>query len=82
MEERINNGSERAENLQVNSPAQGEAPQNSRMAPDAPTINDSRANVAKDDFTQGVAGTELNPEFGDAADPASEKMGTDSRDSD
>ncbi|RYZ57260.1 MAG: hypothetical protein EOO14_11180 [Chitinophagaceae bacterium] len=80
MEER-NDNTENPANLQVNSPAQGTAPANSRMAPDAPTINDSRANVAKDDFTQGVAGTELNPEFGDAADPTSEKLGTDSRDS-
>jgi hypothetical protein len=80
MEERTENNTENPANLQVNSPAQGTAPGNSRMAPDAPTINDSRANVAKNDLTQGVTGSEINPEFGDAADPTSEKLGTDSRD--
>ena len=71
---------ERTENLQGNSPAQGTSPGNSRLQPDAPTINDSRANVVKDSLSQGRAGTELNPEFGDAADPTSEKLGTESRD--
>lgn len=80
MEERNDNREERTENLQVNSPAQANPPGNSRVQPDAPTINDSRANVAKDNLSQGVAGTELNPEYGDAADPTSEKLGTDSRD--
>lgn len=80
MEERRENNEERTENLQVNSPAQSAPPDNSRLQPDAPTINDSKANMAKDNLSQGVAGTELNPEFGDAADPASEKLGTDSRD--
>lgn len=80
MEERTDSA-ERPANLEVNSPAQGEAPGNSRMAADAQTISDSRANVAKEDLTQGVSGSERNPEFGNAADPSSEKLGTDSRDS-
>lgn len=67
-------------NIQQNSPAQGQAPSGSKLQPDAPTINDSRANVAKDNLTQGVTGTELNPEYGDAADPASEKLATSGRD--
>lgn len=71
---------ERTNNVQVNSPAQATPPGNSRLQPDAPTINDSRANVAQDNLSQGTAGSELNPEFGDAADPTSEKLGTDSRD--
>jgi hypothetical protein len=71
---------EKIKNVQENSPAQATPPGNSQTQPDAPTFNDSRANVAKDNLTQGTAGTELNPEFGDAADPTSEKMGTDSRD--
>jgi hypothetical protein len=70
---------ERQSNIQQNSPAQGQAP-GSRVMPDAPTMNDRKANVAKDDLTQGTAGRELNPEYGDAADPASEKSGTGSRD--
>ena len=72
---------EKSENLQVNSPSQATPPGNSRLQPDAPTINDSRANVANDKLTEGTAGTELNPEYGDSADPASEKLRTDSRDS-
>lgn len=78
--ERREHDEERTENLQVNSPAQSEPPGNSRLQPDAPTINDSKANVAKDNLSQGFVGTELNPEFGDAADPTSEKLGTDIRD--
>lgn len=68
-----------AKNIQQNSPAQGQAPDNYN-APDAPTINDSKAAVASDDLLQGTVGRELNPEFGDAADPTSEKLGIDSRD--
>lgn len=37
-----------------NSPAQGQAPDD-RIAPDAPTINDSMAAVGKDELQQGVA---------------------------
>jgi hypothetical protein len=66
-------------NIQQNSPAQGKAPHGYQQA-DAPTINDSKANVAKDDLQQGVAGRELNPEYGDAADPTSEKLGIGGRD--
>ena len=80
MEERTNSSEERTENLQVNSPAQSAPPGNNRLQPDAPTINDTRANVAKDHVSQGTTVAELNPEFGDAADPASKKLGTDSRD--
>lgn len=67
-------------NLQQNSPAQGAAPAGAKLQPDAPTINDSRANVANDDLMQGTTGRELNPEYGDAADPTSEKLGIGGRD--
>jgi hypothetical protein len=67
-------------NLQQNSPAQGSAPAGARLQPDAPTMNDSRANVANNALTGGTAGRELNPEFGDAADPTFEKLGTGGRD--
>jgi hypothetical protein len=67
-------------NLQQNSPAQGAAPAGASLQPDAPTVNDSKANVANDKFLQGSAGRELNPEYGDAADPAAEKLGTGGRD--
>ncbi|HEV7331000.1 MAG TPA: hypothetical protein VGN63_08180 [Flavisolibacter sp.] len=80
MEERKDNSGERTGNMQVNSPAQSTPPGNSRLMPDAPTINDSRANVAKDNLSEGTAGTEINPEFGDAADPTSEKLGIGGRD--
>lgn len=66
-------------NIQQNSPAQGQTTEN-RISPDAPTLNDSKANVAKDELQQGTAGRELNPEFGDAADPTDEKSGLSSRD--
>ena len=69
-----------ASNLQQNSPAQGAAPAGAKLQPDAPTINDSRANVAGDELLQGSAGRELNPEYGDAADPTAEKLGTGGRD--
>lgn len=68
-----------SKNIQQNSAAQGQTTEN-RTAPDAPTINDSKANVAKDDLLQGAAGRELNPEYGDAADPADEKLGLGGRD--
>ena len=70
---------DKPKNIQQNSPAQGAAPTD-RITPDAPTINDSKANVAKDDLTQGTSGRELNPEFGDAADPTSEELGQHHRD--
>lgn len=70
---------ENAKNIQENSPAQGQVP-GSRAVPDTPTMNDSKANVAKDDLVQGTVDRELNPEYGDAADSTSEKLGTDSRD--
>ena len=66
-------------NIQQNSPAQGNT-SNNRIQPDAPTINDSKANVAKDNLNQGTLGRELNPEFGDAADPTSEQLGQHHRD--
>ncbi len=67
-------------NIQQNSPAQGAVPAGAKLQPDAPTISDSRANMAKDDLMQGTAGRELNPEYGDAADPTSEKLGIGGRD--
>jgi hypothetical protein len=67
-------------NIQQNSPAQGAAPAGAKLQPDAPAINDSRANVANDDLTQGMAGRELNPEYGDSADPTTEKLGPGGRD--
>lgn len=70
---------EKPNNIQQNSPAQGQTADN-RIQPDAPTMNDSKANVATDDLMQGTAGRELNPEYGDAADPTDEKLGIDSRD--
>lgn len=71
---------ENSKNIQQNSPAQGLAPGGSYTQADAPTINDSKAGVANDDLMQGTTGRELNPEYGDAADPTSEKLGTCSRD--
>ena len=71
---------DREQHLQQNSPAQGQAPAGAKTVADAPTVNDSRANVAGNTLQQGVAGHELNPEYGDAADPTSEKLGTDRRD--
>jgi len=65
---------EKTKNIQQNSPAQGTEP-TGRIQPDAPTINDSKANVGKDILDQGSSGRELNPEFGDAADPTSEQLG-------
>jgi len=70
---------ENSKNIQQNSPAQGQTTE-SHIMPDAPTINDSKANVAKDDLLQGTAGRELNPEYGDAADPTDEKLGIGGRD--
>jgi hypothetical protein len=66
-------------NIQQNSPAQGQAP-NDRIQADSQLINDSKANVAGENLQQGTAGRELNPEFGDAADPTSEKLGIGGRD--
>ena len=67
-------------NIQQNSPAQGAAPAGARMQPDAPSLNDSRANVANGNLTEGRSGRELSPEYGDAADPASEKINSGGRD--
>jgi len=66
-------------NIQQNSPAQGNTTSN-RIQPNAPTMNDGKANVANDNLLQGIPGSELNPEFGDAADPASEQLGQHHRD--
>lgn len=66
-------------NIQQNSPAQSQAP-NDRMQADSQLVNDSKANAASENLQQGSAGRELNPEFGDAADPASEKQGIGGRD--
>ena len=66
-------------NIQQNSPAQGNT-SNDRIQPDAPTMNDSKANVGNDNLVQGSPGGELSPEFGDAADPADEQLGQHHRD--
>jgi hypothetical protein len=66
-------------NTQQNSPAQGNT-NNDRIQPDAPTMNDSKANVANDNLQQGTPGREMNPEFGDAADPTSEQLAQHHRD--
>ena len=67
-------------NLQQNSPAQGSGPAGAKRQLDAPAFSDSRANVASSDLLQGTAGRELNPEYGDAADPTAEKLGSGGRD--
>jgi hypothetical protein len=66
-------------NIQQNSPAQGKS-NSDRIQPDSPTVNDSKANVASNNLMQGGLGREMNPEFGDAADPASEELGQHHRD--
>lgn len=70
---------DKPQNIQQNSPAQGQAP-NDRIQADSQLINDSNANVAGGNLQQGTTGRELNPEFGDAADPTSEKQGMGGRD--
>jgi hypothetical protein len=51
------------------------------QAPDAPTMNDARVNVHTENLTQTASGDrEVNPEYGDAADPTSEELGTHHRD--
>ena len=51
------------------------------QAPDAPTMNDARTNVNTENLTQGAAADrEVAPEYGDAADPTSEELGTHHRD--
>jgi len=66
-------------NIQQNSPAQGNTNIN-RIMPDAPTMNDSKSNVANDNMLQGTPGREMAPEYGDAADPTSEELGLHHRD--
>jgi hypothetical protein len=49
--------------------------------PDAPTMGDQRTNVNTENLTQSASGDrEVAPEFGDAADPTSEELGTHHRD--
>lgn len=67
-------------NIQQNSPAQGQASAGSPIQADSQLINDSMAGTGTDNLMEGTAGTELNPEYGDAADPTSEKTGTGGRD--
>jgi hypothetical protein len=44
---------------------------------DAPTMTDNATNVGTGNLTQSVMnGSEINPEYGDSADPAFEKMVT------
>ena len=46
-----------------------------RQQPDAHTMNDSAANVNSDNLTQSASkGSEINPEYGDAADPTFETL--------
>ena len=66
-------------NIEQNSPAQGNTNRD-RIEPDAPTMNDSKANVSNDNLQQGVPGREMTPEYGDAADPTSEQLGQHHRD--
>jgi hypothetical protein len=43
--------------------------------PDAPTMTDNATNAGSDNLTQSVMnGSEINPEYGDSADPAFEKI--------
>lgn len=70
---------ENTRNIQQNSPAQGNTNDN-KIQPDAPSMNDAAANVASNNLMQGTAGTELSPEYGDAADPTSEQLGLHHRD--
>ncbi len=43
--------------------------------PDAPTMSDNATAAASDDLTQSVInGSEINPEYGDAADPTFETL--------
>ena len=66
-------------NIQQNSPAQGNTNRN-RTEPDAPTMNDSKANVGNGNLQQGTPGREITPEYGDASDPTSEQLGQHHRD--
>jgi hypothetical protein len=46
-----------------------------RQQPDAPTMTDNAVNVNNDNLTQSASkGSELNPEYGDAADPTFETL--------
>ena len=46
-----------------------------RQQPDAPTMNDGAVNVNSDNLTQSISkGSEVNPEYGDAADPTFETL--------
>lgn len=65
---------EKDRNVPQNSPAQGKATDDKRVA-DAAPINDSRAVLENDLLNQGTPGREMTPEFGDAADPTSEQLG-------
>lgn len=50
------------------------ADQTTRM-PDAPAMNDNATSAASDNLTQSVMdGSEINPEYGDAADPTFETL--------
>lgn len=51
------------------------------QAPDAPTMGDQRTNVNTENITQSASDDrEVTPEYGDAADPTSEELGTHHRD--
>jgi len=49
--------------------------QGNRQQPDAPTMNDSASNVNSENLTQSASKDgEVNPEYGDAADPTFETL--------
>ena len=66
-------------NVQQNSPAQQRVDQNNYQ-PDAPKMNDSLDNVSTERLQQSARDGEVNPEFGDAADPTQEELGNHHRD--
>ncbi len=74
-------------NIQQNSPAQKGSHLDSKQAeaqtaqPSAPVMSDREGNATTENLTQTAAeDREVTPEFGDAADPASEEMGLHHRD--
>lgn len=55
--------------------------QDAPVQPDAPSMTDRKTDVNDENLTQGAAADgEVAPEFGDAADPASEELGRHHRD--
>ena len=51
------------------------------QAPDAPVVNNARVHTHPENLAQRASGDrEVNPEYGDVADPTSEELGTHHRD--